>query len=251
MKSLLKAAPIRSGIPAEGRAVHVLGLTFRNCLGIAAGIDRSGRLLPSLPGLAAGHVELGTVTDPRGLHIVRTPGPIVPLVGVNIGSAKPGDSDEVLAEYRACLLAALPLADYVVLNFSNEAARRTLSSQAGHRVVSMARTEMLARARRGGQHIPLLAKLPAGSRGEGIPVAAVVADELDGFVLAGECPARLTEFRKAFPHHGIVSAGGVMSARDVLTRTLAGCDLVQVHRAFAEGGVKGVEHILQGLESIE
>src|SRR5947207_1419628 len=47
---------------APERPVEVLGLRFRNPLGLAAGWDKDGLALRGLPALGFGHVELGTVT---------------------------------------------------------------------------------------------------------------------------------------------------------------------------------------------
>ena len=240
--------PIFSGAPRRQTCVRAMGLLFRNCIGIAAGIDRDGSLLPVLAGLIAGHIELGTVTDPRALKMPRVKPKTAPLMGVSIGSAKAGFSDEVLTDYSACLSSALPGADYVVLNFSNEAAQRTLKSVSGHRIVNMARKEIRRWEIQKSVRRPLLAKLPAGATGEERPVKQSLAAELDGFVIACEWPARIAEFRAAFPEHCLVSVGGVRSAEDVVARRLAGCDLVQVHHAYAAGGAAAVERILHDLE---
>ncbi|MCB0272161.1 MAG: hypothetical protein KDD46_04030 [Bdellovibrionales bacterium] len=45
------------------KSVHVMGLTFRNSLGVAAGFDKSGELLPFLYRLGAGYVVVGTALD--------------------------------------------------------------------------------------------------------------------------------------------------------------------------------------------
>lgn len=228
--------------------VRTMGLSFRNCLGIAAGIDRDGRLLPTLAGLSAGHIELGTVTDPSALKIPPASPGNLPLIGVNIGSATAGFSDEVETDYRDCLLCALPRAHFIVLNFSNEAAQRPLNSDGGHRIVAMARNEIARLPAQPDRRTPLLAKFHAGSLGDVLPLTHSVSEALDGFVLVGGRIARIAEIRAAFPEHAIVSVGGVRNAEDVLTRRRAGCDLVQVHRAYADGGVAAIECILRDYE---
>lgn len=240
--------PIVSGAPQRQNGVRAMGLSFRNCIGIAAGIDRDGSLLPALAGLIAGHIELGTVTDPRVLKIPRMKPKTSPLIGVNIGSAKAGFSDEVLTDYCCCLSRALPGADYVVLNFSYEAAQRTLKSDCGHRIVNMSREVIRRWENQKSVRRPLVAKLPAGAPGDELPVTQSIAAELDGFVLACEQPERIAEMRAAFPDHCLVSVGGIRSAEDVVARKLAGCDLVQVHHAYSAGGAAAVERILHDLE---
>lgn len=242
------AFPFVPFVPVEPPFSQVMGLTFKNCIGIAAGIDRDGSVLPAVAGLHTGHIEIGTVTDPRALKIPLARHADAPRIGVNIGSAKAGFSHEVLSDYRDCLSSALPVADYVVLNFSSEAARRTVNSDGGHRVVSMARHEISRWHAWNSARIPLLAKLPAGAPGEDLPVTPSIAAELDGFVISGEHPQRIAEIRAAFPDHGIVSVGGIRCGADVRIRKSAGCDLVQVHGIFAQGGAAAVARLLSDSE---
>jgi len=44
------------------RPKTVFGLTFRNPIGLAAGIDKNGAALPALAALGFGFIEIGTVT---------------------------------------------------------------------------------------------------------------------------------------------------------------------------------------------
>ena len=49
-------------LPPVVRPVQTMGLDFANPLGLAAGFDRTGCLLPTLASLGFGHVEVGTIT---------------------------------------------------------------------------------------------------------------------------------------------------------------------------------------------
>ena len=42
--------------------VNVMGLTFKNKLGLAAGLDKNGDYIDALAGLGFGFIEIGTVT---------------------------------------------------------------------------------------------------------------------------------------------------------------------------------------------
>jgi len=247
MTGSLQSAGIEAGAKPASEA-RIMGLCFRHPLGIAAGVDRTGEQLRSLAKLACGHVEVGTVSDPRRLRIPASLGPVAPIIGVNIGSLRLGYSSEVLDDYLACLAAALPHADYVVLNFSNEAAQRSLKSDAARPIVSGARDQIGEYRSRIGRNIPLLAKLYAGPAGEEMPIPPTAANLLDGFVVVGDSVDRLIELRVAFPLHAIISVGGVMTGKDARERRRAGADLVQVHSAFAEGGAAHVETIMRDME---
>ena len=45
-----------------GRPVNLFGLTFPNPVGLAAGYDKEGEVIPGLSSLGFGHIEIGTIT---------------------------------------------------------------------------------------------------------------------------------------------------------------------------------------------
>lgn len=248
MGSSLQPARFERGAKPNNPIVRVMGLEFSNCLGIAAGVDRTGCHLPSLSALKLGHVEVGTVTDPCDLQIPRVGRRPGLIAGVNVASSKRGFSEEVFADYRACVAAALHVADYIVLNFSKDAADRCPQSDGAAVIVARTRLQLIEHRSRAQRHIPLLAKVNAGTSGEPLPMPRASATELDGFVFVGGGIARIAELRKALPDHGIVSVGGVLTEYDVQARRHAGADLVQVHRVYTEGGAAQVERMRLALE---
>lgn len=58
--AVLKILESRYGSPPD--PVNAFGLTFRNRLGLAAGMDKDGRAIPAWAALGFGFVEIGTVT---------------------------------------------------------------------------------------------------------------------------------------------------------------------------------------------
>jgi dihydroorotate dehydrogenase len=133
--------------PAARR--ELMGLTFPSPVGIAAGFDKNGLLMPMLAALGFGFVEVGTVTlrpqpgNPRprlfrypehhalinrlgfnndGADVVaerlkswrRT----VPLF-VNIGKNRDVSIDAAADDYGACAMKVAPYADAVVVNLSS------------------------------------------------------------------------------------------------------------------------------------
>lgn len=227
--------------------VTVMNLAFGNRLGIAAGVDRTGEKIDKLVMLGCGHIEIGTVTDPADLRLTARCKDTAGIVGVNIGSSRSGISEFVLTNYMSCLSAALRWADYIVLNFSNTVAERTLMDGAAYPILSAARFVIDDYALRG-RRPPLLAKVDAGEAGGQLPIPETAARILDGFVVAGTSTARLSEIRRAFPHHGLIAVGGIRSGEDARCRMDAGADLVQCHRASAENGGAALAAILRCLE---
>lgn len=127
-----------------------MGLDFPSPLGVAAGFDKNGTLVPLLDALGFGFVEVGTVTprpwggNPRP-RIFRLPadeaivnrmglpnggaataarrlrdlrGRIGGCVGVNVGRVADGKSDDAVADYVEVVRQVAPFADYVCLNVS-------------------------------------------------------------------------------------------------------------------------------------
>lgn len=135
------------------RPVRLLGLTFPNRVGLAAGMDKDGRGLRAWGALGFGHVELGTVTAhpqpgndlPRlfrlptsravinrmgfnnaGVQVLaerlreaRAEGAIGIPVGVSIGKTKVTPLEEAVEDYLTSVRALDGLADYLAVNVSS------------------------------------------------------------------------------------------------------------------------------------
>ena len=136
-----------------GEPVHLLGLTFPNRVGLAAGMDKDGRGLRAWGALGFGHVELGTVTAqaqpgndrPRlfrlpasravinrmgfnnggvsalaeRLRTARADGAVGIPVGVSIGKTKVTPLGEAVEDYLTSVRALDGLADYLAVNVSS------------------------------------------------------------------------------------------------------------------------------------
>lgn len=129
---------------------EVLGMTFRNPIGLAAGFDKNGTLAPAMEAIGFGFVEVGSITanpstgnpKPRSFRLPEDESLInrmglnndgaatirkrleklslsVPL-GVNI--AKTHDpsiiGERALEDYLESFRLAVPVADYITLNIS-------------------------------------------------------------------------------------------------------------------------------------
>ena len=153
------AGPALSKAPTPGSPVHVLGLTFPNVIGLAAGFDKNAVGIDALGGLGFGHVEIGTVTGegqpgnpaPRLFRLpadravinrmgfnnegaeavaarlakrLERRGTVTggPILGINIGKTKLVPEDDqaaVEADYAKSAGLLAPYADYLVVNVSS------------------------------------------------------------------------------------------------------------------------------------
>jgi dihydroorotate dehydrogenase len=133
--------------------VRLLGLTFANRIGLAAGLDKNGRCIDGLGAMGFGFIEVGTVTplaqpgNPRprifrlpqagalinrlgfnneGLgaflanvrraHSFRARGGVL---GLNIGKNASTPIDQAANDYLIALEAVYPHADYITVNISS------------------------------------------------------------------------------------------------------------------------------------
>lgn len=129
--------------------VELFGLTFRNKIGVAAGLDKNGTYLESLASMGFGHVEVGTVTPKpqsgnprprvfrlkedkalinrmgfpsRGADAVAkqlTNRPADVVIGVNIGVNKDTRLERAQDDYVTCYEKLYNGADYFTVNVSS------------------------------------------------------------------------------------------------------------------------------------
>jgi dihydroorotate dehydrogenase len=134
---------------------QIFGLTFRNPIGLAAGLDKNGVALPAWAAVGFGFVEIGTVTataqpgNPKP-RIFRFPGqnalinrlgfnndgadaiarrlnelrqsarwPVNCRVGINIGKSKATPLEQATGDYLYSFRALREFADYMVINVSS------------------------------------------------------------------------------------------------------------------------------------
>ena len=127
----------------------LMGLLFKNKLGIAAGLDKNGDFIDSLGALGFGFIEVGTVTPlaqdgnpkPRIFRVFKENAIINRLgfnnkgvdylvkklesrnykgvVGVNIGANKESKGDKRIADYVECFKKVYVLSDYITINISS------------------------------------------------------------------------------------------------------------------------------------
>jgi dihydroorotate dehydrogenase len=127
----------------------VVGLSFPNPVGLAAGLDKNAEAVDAWPRLGAGFVEIGTVTPrpqpgnprPRVFRLIEDRALVnrmgfnsegaeavvrhlrgarhtVP-VGINVGKNRETPNEEASDDYRRAIESLWPVADYFVVNVSS------------------------------------------------------------------------------------------------------------------------------------
>jgi dihydroorotate dehydrogenase len=217
------------GLLARPRAplpTKLLGLTFPNPVGLAAGLDKNGEHIDALLALGFGFIEIGTVTprpqpgNPKP-RMFRLPGDEAlinrlgfnnggvdalvrnverarrkgGLLGINIGRNKDTPNEDAASDYLHCLQRVYPLADYITVNISspNTAGLRELQEeQALRRLVGTLREAQEQLAAQHGRRVPVLVKVAPDLSDEDIDAAARVLADLgvDGVVATNTTIAR-------------------------------------------------------------
>ena len=233
-------APLRGG-----ESVRVMGLPFRNRIGLAAGFDKDAVAVRGLAGLGFGFIEVGTVTPrpqpgnppPRlfrsvpdralinrmgfnssGLDAVcrqlarlrERPLPVV--LGVNVGINRDTAIARAADDYRRALAALYPYADYLAVNLSspNTPGLRSLQT-AGTAPLLMALhrcREALAEA--AGRRVPLVVKVAPDLDEAGLRAvaAAILETAMDGVIATNTTVTRPAGLSPSFAGE----AGGLSGA---------------------------------------
>jgi len=128
---------------------NIMGLTFPNKVGLAAGLDKNAEYINPLSKLGFGFIEVGTVTPrsqpgnpkPRSYRLVQHEGIInrfgfnnvgidqfiknikksnfKGILGVNIGKNFDTPINKAVEDYLICFRKAYPYADYISINISS------------------------------------------------------------------------------------------------------------------------------------
>ena len=212
----------------DAEPVEVLGLTFPNRVGLAAGYDKDGDGWRGLACLGFGHIEVGTVTPepqpgnpkPRIFRLVdersvinrmgfpgkgaayvadqlrgRKPGG--PIIGANIGKQKTTSLEDAAQDYEELVDVFAPLADYLAVNISSPNTpglrklqeRGFLGALLGR--VAARRDEVAGRI---GKKVPVLVKLAPDLTDDQLLTAVDVIAEsgLDGIIATNTTISRDT-----------------------------------------------------------
>ncbi len=132
----------------EDSPVEVMGLKFKNPLGLAAGLDKNGEAIDFFGALGFGFIEVGTVTPkpqsgnpkPRLFRVYEAEGIINRMgfnnkgvdyllanlkrstyegvIGVSIGKNETTPIDHAVDDYIECMSKVYPYADYIAVNIS-------------------------------------------------------------------------------------------------------------------------------------
>ena len=226
--------------------VTVAGLKFPNRVGLAAGLDKSGRCIDGLGAMGFGFIEVGTVTPkaqsgnpkPRMFRLPAAQALINRLgfnndgldafvanvqrarfrskggvLGLNIGKNATTPIERAVDDYLLCLDGVYPHADYVTVNISspNTQNLRALQGDAAlDALLGAVQERKLQLAQRHGRSVPLFVKIaPDLDEAQVHLIAATLKkNAIDGVIATNTTVAR--DVVKHLPHGD--EAGGLSGA---------------------------------------
>lgn len=217
--SVLPLLPIQQNLADD--PIEVMGLRFKNKVGLAAGLDKNGDALSAWAKMGFGFVEIGTVTPlpqvgnpkPRLFRIPEKQAIINrmgfnnqgidyllknleeyrlnhsdgPLIGVNIGKNAITPINKATNDYLICLKKAYQLADYITINISSPNTKNLRSLQGKdqlYQLLKILKDEQLVLSEKYGKYTPLVVKLaPDMSEAELLESIEVITTvKLDGVI---------------------------------------------------------------------
>ncbi len=200
-----------------GKPVNCLGMTFKNAIGLAAGLDKNGECIDAFAAMGFGFIEVGTVTPkpqagndkPRLFRLVEHNAIInrmgfnnkgvdylieqvkkskyKGILGINIGKNKTTPDENALEDYLYCLGKVYAYASYITVNISspNTPGLRNLQyGEALDNLLAGLKERQLALQIEHKKYVPILIKIaPDLSDDEVKSIAAsLINSKMDGVI---------------------------------------------------------------------
>ena len=239
------------------KPVQVLGLTFKNPVGLAAGLDKNGECIDAFAAMGFGFIEIGTVTPkpqlgndkPRMFRLPKSQAIInrmgfnnkgvdnlvenvkqanySGILGINIGKNKDTPEEEALSDYLICLRKVYNYASYVTVNISspNTPGLRNLQhGEALDELLNGLKTEQKILEKQHSKYVPILVKIaPDLSDQEIVDMSnSLINAKIDGVIATNTTLDR--EDVKGQPHAEEMGglSGAVLTAKSqAITEKLA------------------------------
>ncbi|MDD2660547.1 MAG: quinone-dependent dihydroorotate dehydrogenase [Methylococcales bacterium] len=227
----------------EDKPVHVMGLNFKNPVGLAAGMDKNGDYIAALAALGFGFVEIGTVTPlpqpgnpkPRLFRLPEHQAVInrmgfnnsgldhllnqvrqsnyKGILGINIGKNFDTPMENAVDDYLSALRKAYTSASYIAINISSPNTKNLRRLQQGDEIkklIAALKEEQIKLHAEHGVYVPLTIKIaPDLTTDEITHIAGLLLEfEIDGVIATNTTIAR-----DVIPDHPLAhEAGGLSGA---------------------------------------
>ncbi len=227
------------------KPVTVMGLEFKNPVGLAAGLDKNGDCIDGLAALGFGFIEIGTVTPrpqpgnpkprlfrlPEHQAIINRMGfnnlgidhlleqvknsPYQGILGINIGKNFDTPIENASEDYLIGLRKSYAHASYITINISSPNTKNLRQLQQGDEIknlLSVLKEEQLLLEKQHGRYVPLVVKIAPDLDDEQIRHIAALLTE---FSMDGVIATNTTIDRKKIKGHPLADETGGLSGAPV------------------------------------
>ena len=228
--------------------VKVMGLEFRNPVGLAAGLDKNGDCIDGMAALGFGFLEIGTVTPrpqpgnpkprlfraPEQQALVNRMGfnnkgvdhlvaqvqksTYEGVLGINIGKNKDTAIEQAAEDYLICFRKVYSHASYITVNISspNTADLRSLQhGDALNDLLSALKDEQGKLASQHQRHVPMVVKIAPDLDAEQIELIAesLLQHEVEGLIVSNT-----TSDKSTLKNRQLAEEAGGLSGAPLLSR---------------------------------
>ena len=268
--------------PVAANPVELMGLTFPNPVGLAAGLDKNGEHIDALASLGFGFIEIGTVTPrpqpgnpkPRMFRITEKQAIINRMgfnnhgvdqllanvakskfaqaggiLGINIGKNFDTPIEKAVDDYLICLDRVYNAASYVAINISSpntKNLRELQKDDALNALLGQLKAEQTRLADKHGKYVPLVLKIAPDLEDEQIQS---IADLLRQHRMDGVIATNTTLSRAEVEGLPNANEAGGLSGAPVFERSTAVLKKLAGHLK-GEVPIIGVGGIMQGADAV-
>ncbi|MEI6896676.1 MAG: quinone-dependent dihydroorotate dehydrogenase [Psychromonas sp.] len=267
----------------QSRPVDVMGLTFPNALGLAAGLDKNGECIDAFGAMGFGHVEVGTVTpvgqpgndSPRLFRVLEAEGIInrmgfnnhgvdnlinnvkdsnyKGIIGINIGKNITTAIEDGKNDYLLCMDKVYAYADYIAVNISspNTPGLRTLQyGTALDDLLSTLKKRQAELHKKHDKYVPLALKVAPDLSDEEIES---IANSLLEYKIDGLIATNTTLDRSMIKGMSHASEAGGLSGRPLQSKSTL---VIKKFATHLKGeipiiGVGGIDSVIAAKEKID
>lgn len=203
----------------------LMGITFPNSVGVAAGLDKNGEYIPALAALGFGFIEIGTVTPkaqagnpkprlfrlPQAEALINRMGfnnrgvdyliahvkqaKFSGVLGINIGKNAATPLEKAVDDYVYCLEKVYPYASYIAVNISSPntpGLRQLQTRQDLDKLLQTLKQTQISLAEQHGKYVPLVVKIAPDLNSQEIQDIAqlLLAHQIDGVIATNSTLSR-------------------------------------------------------------
>lgn len=227
------------------KPVTVMGLDFKNLVGLAAGLDKNGDYIDALAAIGFGFIEIGTVTPkaqlgnpkprlfrlPKHQAIINRMGfnnlgvehliaevkqsRYQGILGINIGKNHDTPIKNAIDDYLMGLRKSYAYASYITLNISSPNTKNLRQLQQGSMIktlLSVLKSEQLILAQQHQRYVPLVVKIAPDLNNEQLKY---IARLLIQFSIDGVIATNTSLDRQMIKNHFLAKEAGGLSGAPI------------------------------------